>query len=332
MQTGMSRRHRAVAVFEIVTPSLLFHTQLRQLQETLPAVLDGSETGIHDARIATRRIRELLPLVADEGRLGGTDAIRHRFRRLGRSLGRVRDADARVALLASLERRIPSAAPTLVLLRQEREHGRLKRMRKLIKRLERVDALRMVRTLESRNTSWPYLSAIRARKWRGDLRSIIGVRARAAEAAIDRATGVYFPNRTHATRIAIKRLRYAMEISHETGSVDLAAAIRELKKAQDILGDLHDRQDLLDHLARDASGAAPDLPEAGAQVALVQQVLDAEIRHLHCRYIDRRNRLVDVCHEARAVRSPIVPAPAAALAAAVALSSGAIVARRALKR
>ena len=320
-------------MFEIVTPSLLFHTQLQRLEQTLPAVLDGDATGIHDARIATRRLRELLPLVADERRWNGADEVHQRLRRLGRSLGRVRDADTRITLLTSLERRIPSAAPTLVLLRQQREHKRLKRMRKLIKRLERLEALRMVRGLAQRETSWPYLqSPIRARKWRSDLRDVLDTRARAAQSAIDHATGVYFPNRAHSTRIAIKRLRYALEILHETGADDLGPDIRELKKAQDLLGDLHDRQDLSDDLGRDASDANGHPTDTKDQIALVRQVLDAEVRHLHCRYIDRRQRLMEICGRARSVRVQLMPSSATAIATALAVSSGVIAARRALRR
>ena len=85
--------------------------------------------------------------------------------------------------------------------------------------------------------------------WHRDLRYTVRERARAATEAIDYATGVYFPDRAHAARIAIKKLRYAMEIAHETGAGDRNGAIRELKKAQDLLGDLHDREELLNNLA-----------------------------------------------------------------------------------
>jgi CHAD domain-containing protein len=91
------------------------------LCDTLPGVLDGKEGSIHDARIATRRIRELLPLLADAKRRKALDDVYSRFKRLGRSLGRVRDADVRVTLLATLETRMPHAAPALVVLRQQRE-------------------------------------------------------------------------------------------------------------------------------------------------------------------------------------------------------------------
>ena len=101
-------------MFEFVTPPRLFRTQIHTLRQTLPGVLDGLDSSIHDARIATRRIREVLPLLGDRKRRKHIADLYSRFKRLGKSLGRVRDVDVSVALLASLETRMPHAAPSLV--------------------------------------------------------------------------------------------------------------------------------------------------------------------------------------------------------------------------
>jgi CHAD domain-containing protein len=318
-------------VFGIVTPSTLFHTQLEALARCFPAVFEGDPSGIHNARIATRRIRELLPLIAHERRSGHPNSdLENCFKRMGRSFGRVRDTDVRVALLASLERRIPHAAPTLVIVRQQRERERLKRVRKLIKRLERLEAPRIVASLVYRRA--PLRAAMFGARgpWRRDLRTLMVARARATGEAIERATGIYFPNRTHATRIAIKRLRYAMEIANEIGHADLTAPIRDLKKSQDILGELHDREDLNVHLEAEASAATAtenvDIPHVG----LVRQVLEAEIRHLHGRYLDRRETLRVIAHAAaeESVASTTRSASVLALGA-LAVSSSVYVANRA---
>ena len=80
--------------------------------------------------------------------------LHSRFKRLGRSLGRVRDADVRLALLASLETRMPHAAPALVVLRQQREQERLELLRKLVKRLERLEAVRLIEMLDEHRFSF----------------------------------------------------------------------------------------------------------------------------------------------------------------------------------
>ena len=311
-------------MFEFVTPHSLFRTQIHTLRTALPGVLDGLETHIHEARIATRRIREVLPLLGDPKRKH-IDDLRSRFKRMGRSLGRVRDADARIALLASLEIRMPHAAPSLVVLRQQREQERLDVVRKLIKRLERLEAIRLIEMLDDHlSFSGSFSRIARAGKtWRRDLRYTVTERARAATEAINHATGVYFPNRAHEARIAIKKLRYAMEIAHETRAGDRSAAIRELKKAQDLLGELHDRQELIDNLTAPTllETASIDQPEHGGQVALLKQVIDAECRDLHGRYLERRSRMLDICFAEVNVASRMWPR-ALLTTGAVAVSTG----------
>ena len=308
-------------MFEFVTPHGLFRTQIPTLRENLPGVLDGVEASIHDGRIATRRIRELLPLLGDPKRRKPIEDLGSRFKRLGRSLGRVRDADVRVALLASLETRMPHAAPALVVLRQQREQERLTLLRKLIKRLERLEAVRMIEMLDDHRLSLagPVAWAIRSgATWKRDLGYTVRERAAATTEAIDHATGVYFPNRVHGARIAIKKMRYAMEIAHEVGGGDRNAAIRELKKAQDLLGDLHDRQELIDNLIETCP---PDQPDAASQVSLLKQVIEAENRDLHTRYLARRGAILEICSaERRHLRR--LPSRSLVAAGALAISSG----------
>ena len=142
-------------------------------------------------------------------------------------------------------------------------------------------------------------------------------RAAGARNAIVHATGVYFPKRAHKARIAIKKFRYASEIAASTAVWNAREIIRELKKAQDLLGRIHDRQQLLDGLpANDDS-----YPERSdrEQIELVAQVVEAEAHNLHGRYLSRRQGLLDAAYAAeRAVapaRLPLWTAAAGALAA-----------------
>ena len=111
-------------MLQIATPLALFQQQIGILRTHLPGVLDGRPDSIHGARIATRRIREVLPLTHEWQRRDIADDLFVRFKRMGRSLGRVRDADVRIELLRHLESRISSAAPSLVLMRQRQERAR----------------------------------------------------------------------------------------------------------------------------------------------------------------------------------------------------------------
>jgi CHAD domain-containing protein len=272
-------------------PLSLLGEQIRTLESHLSAVRDGDPEGVHQARVVTRRIRELLPLTA-AGR--GGDALAEEFRCVGRSLGAVRDADVQAALLRSHEARIPGAAPTLVLLRQQQERRRLTLMRALIKEFERLEIDRLLQSVFDGAAGTMRRAAA---SWDRRLRRAVTDRAAGAREAILHATGVYFPKRTHRARIAIKKFRYATEIAAATGLWNPRDILRELKKGQELLGRLHDRQELIDRLP-DGDAAAPAGMEP-AQLRLAAQVVEAEAHDLHCRYLARRQRLLDAANAAQ---------------------------------
>jgi CHAD domain-containing protein len=66
---------------------------------------------VHDARVATRRVCELLSLMTYPPR--AFEDLTRRVRCIGRALGRVRDSDVLVEFLASLETRVPHSARCL---------------------------------------------------------------------------------------------------------------------------------------------------------------------------------------------------------------------------
>ena len=158
------------------------------------------------------------------------------------------------------------------------------------------------------------------RPWREQLRRSIDARATAAADAITHATGVYFPKRVHAARIEIKKLRYATEIAVETGVIGDLASLRTLKKSQDLLGDLHDRQALIDELREAAAGDSRIDP---THIVLVEQVVAADIADRHARFLERR---AQIHAAAEAIRAELWrPAPAvraAAVAGAIAVITG----------
>ena len=314
-----------------VTPHSLLQQQVCSLQNNTPAVLDGGVDGVHAARIATRRIRALLPLTGEWHRPDVVDGLYQRFRAIGRALGRVRDADVRILLLQHLEPRIPSAASALAGVRQQQERRRIELMRKLIKQIERNGLFELMReAIPGRRVSTGWRTGS-GRRWQQQLRSILSERAETAIDAIRHATGVYFPHRAHSARIAIKKLRYVLEIAEATRTFRTTEAIADLKKAQDILGDLHDRQVLLGKLA----DAVPLSDGAGSveQIGLVARVVEADMYDLHARYLARRSRVLAVADGARRLKSDRrVPTPLIIAAGAIAVSSGLVVAQSSWRR
>ena len=295
------------------TPISMLRSQAATLSDTLPRLYDGQIDAVHAARVSSRRIREVLALTCDWYRQDAIDDLERTLRRIGKSLGRVRDADARRALLAYLETRIPPAAASLAALDRQQERDRLRLVRKAIKRFERLDIPRVLGAIADGRTGGRRPFASIAGRWRDQLRSVMAERAAAARESVHHATGVYFPNRIHATRIAVKKLRYVFEIACAAGAGPaMHESLRHLKKTQDVLGDLHDRQVLMDDLPKKSE---PDVAVDPDHIALVEQFVEAECRDLHARFLRRRPELLDICsrvepaHERRGV--PVAPAAAA---------------------
>jgi CHAD domain-containing protein len=63
--------------------------------DQLPGIRDGRPDSVHDARVACRRLRELLPLL-DDTRAAEAKPV---LVAAGNQLGRVRDLDVMIALL-----------------------------------------------------------------------------------------------------------------------------------------------------------------------------------------------------------------------------------------
>jgi CHAD domain-containing protein len=294
--------------------SLLDH-QVSTLRARLEGVYDGGADAVHDARVATRRIRELLALVpVVPGREGGEDTAKG-LKGIGRALGRVRDIDVQLTLITGLQDHTAQAAPALVIVRQDYESERLAKTRKLIKTLERLEVDRLLEAVAANHPAG-LRKRLTSNGWRHQLDRLVAERARNAAAALVHATGVYFPKRAHMARIAVKQLRYAAEIAEATGLTAVQPALKALRKGQEILGDLHDRQALADTLQHYAKHDAVK----AAHVELAGQVLEREVMQLHAAYLARRAALRNACAEvehaaSRAWRAtPVLVAGTAALA------------------
>jgi CHAD domain-containing protein len=268
------------------TPFQLAHIQGQTFSASLPRLLDGEIDAVHDARIAVRRVRELLPVMYGRRRQEQLGQLTRQFRKIGRTLGRVRDADIRLSLLGYLHARISEAVP-LGAAQRDAERARAKRMRKLVKRFERMDVAPFLDAFLQHTSRRVTLDGV---GWRWRLKSTLGLRATLAAAAIEQAAAVYFPNRLHRARVATKRLRYLLEAGEATGEVQVDGGMKPLRRTQSLLGDIHDRQILLDTLPAGLGDGA-----SATHVDVVRQLIEAECRDLHARYLERRERLIEVC-------------------------------------
>ena len=123
-------------------------------------------------------------------------------------------------------------------------------------------------------------------------------------AAIAEAGAVYLPERLHAVRIAVKKLRYASSSRPKLAGASSDAELQALKRGQELLGRMHDLQVLIDRVRAGAGVAgAADVTVWRELDALVVSLED-DCRRLHARYMrardDRSRRSRDTAQRAAA--------------------------------
>jgi CHAD domain-containing protein len=258
-------------------------------------------------------VRELLPLCLPEASKGG-DEFRGTVKDVGRGLGRVRDLDIEIALLEQLEQRVPRAGSLFALRRHAAAAKRQRRLRKLLKRLP--DRLSPQATFLLRRSPRQVLhDRVWPAAWRTTLRDQLQSRREEAEGALVRAGGVYFPNRLHEARIAVKKLRYSAELAIATGVGAVhPKAIRRFRKAQDALGEIHDWQLLLSGIEE-----APSADGDGGETVVM--LLRADIAAKHRRFLERRDDLVAACQSIDSHRPVLTPARTMPAATALAVTA-----------
>jgi CHAD domain-containing protein len=271
----------------------LLRQRLVSLLKFMPAAQAGDETSVHQARVASRRLREALPVLgarADEQQL---DRVQKRVRRITRALGPVRELDVTLLLLAELEGK--EAAPLRAIERvrtavlEERRKRRTEmldeitpsRLDKLTRRLVRVAA--------------PEARARVTRNAKEEAAAQAALRARNLKAAIERAGGIYLPDRLHRVRVEAKKLRYALEIQRELTKARAIAGLARLRNEQDMLGRMHDLEILIDKARGVQSTLHPRDRRGMAELNTLIRVLEEECREGHAAYMRGRPALLELC-------------------------------------
>jgi CHAD domain-containing protein len=246
--------------------------------------------------VASRRLRELLPVLQLEGELA--DRLGRRLRRVTRTLAPVRDLDVLLELIGRLRasRRYERDALVRVTaeLATQRETAmtkvRAKRaagdLRWIGAKLEKISR-RLVELPGGRQTT---------RGWRWAVDARVGRRATAVRSALDVAGAVYLPDRVHAVRIAVKKLRYAVELQGEVSTdPGWRESLATLKRTQALLGRLNDRQVLLDRVRQIQASLSPPTIEGWRCLDTLVGALEQDCRRLHARYLRDAPALAAVC-------------------------------------
>jgi len=256
--------------------------QVRRFARAIARARRGDVTGVHQARVASRRIREMLPLIG--GAPGEPANARRRLRRTRRdirriasALGAVRELDVTRGLLTDEAERYAWGAAAAARLRLALDAERGARHGEFIEALREAGSGALLRDLRRAVAGITGDADALGQKLDDRRRK----RAAALALAIRELGTLYVPDRLHAVRLAGKKLRYSLEAEGAVRRTAVARDIRTLTALQEHLGRLHDLQVLQDHLRAGARGAdAAELRRMGAD-------LERECRALHARAVKR---------------------------------------------
>ena len=271
---------------------LIIRQRVAALSRTLPGAQKGDVHAVHQARVATRRIREALPLVA-RGRAG--KSLKKSVRKLTRALGPVRELDVALMNLDQLRNSGDVSEAAIARLRQLITEERQRLGAEMVRLISHYNLPRFQKKAIDAAARGPQMSGTRDPRRIAAAFSRAARRAEGLRAAMENAAGIYLPDRLHQVRIAVKKLRYALEIAQDLSASRATVRIRTLKRVQDLLGRMHDLEMLIARTrAIQGRSGAPSLTLSADFDRLVRR-LENECRRLHVRYMNERKSLLRIC-------------------------------------
>jgi CHAD domain-containing protein len=238
--------------------------------------------------------------------------LNRRLRRVTIRLGAVRELDVLHVLVDELHvarrARSGSIGRVGVAIAKDRDDARKRLrdqlpvddLRRIVRKLEKL-----VSSLADEEERAPRRSAGGRSAWRWALEARVAKRAARLHAAVDAAGAVYLPERLHEVRIAVKKLRYAVELASDAVGVDRAADLRPLKRGQEILGRMRDLQRLIDRVREVQAALAPPNLAVWRDLDLLVASLDDECRRLHARYMGGRGAMLVLCERLGRARAGV---------------------------
>ncbi|MBK8914752.1 MAG: CHAD domain-containing protein [Phycisphaerales bacterium] len=225
----------------------------RGLSESVPAALDSDAEAIHNLRVSSRRLRAVLTVFGGYLRTGRAKRVGKALRKVTRGAGGAREWDVHGEALARQhaastregERAAIEHMLELVDARRAHEHARMAR------RLAKIDFGRLgrdVRWLAEHLVSAAAGPALPEAAW-GVLEPLL----RDAFCGMPRLRERERADEMHALRIAVKRLRYAIELLEPAFADGHARLLARCKQLQDVLGRHHDLVMLDELLSRTLS-------------------------------------------------------------------------------
>ncbi len=226
----------------------LLRERIGRLHRQLPKALAGDEEPLHQMRVAARRLRVALPLVAQKPAGKRVRRACRLLRALTRGGGSSRDLDVITALFEERVREASSAELRLLL--RDLRAARARSRRRLAGDLLDLDIARLRRDLEAilSRRGEPVFTVF------GRLRDAAAAERSAILESLDAIGDAFDPPALHRVRIRFRRLRYTAEVvdALRGRESDAPALFRQVQEA---IGRLHDAWVLSGWLFRKAERA-----------------------------------------------------------------------------
>jgi len=283
----------------VVAIRLVVITRLAELSALRGKALAWSDPeGVHDMRVASRRLRSALRDFMPYLRKRRISASLQRIRAMADALGKVRDQDVAIIALEKLAAKAPlEVSPGIQMLADSRRTRRDEARAELNAILDQ-DHLVQLRS----DFLTDFEAAITPPQGRGRLRQGANLAGNVSYRDVARATilerlkefeklsdSLYHPLKAkplHKMRIAAKRLRYALELFDQCWGQPILFFAKKVAALQSSLGELHDCDvwivDFGDNLAKPAKqtvvGAVATPPEV-ASVWLLAHFVRLRTKH-----------------------------------------------------
>jgi len=271
---------------------VLLRQRLETLIEAMPAAQTGDVRSVHQARVATRRLRAALPVLRKSLDAHAIERAQLRVRRMTRALGPVRELDVSLMHLDEFANRRVASPRAINRVRQAMTGERLEKRRAMLSAITPGKVERLRRELTHVGAGPQVGGRPGAIK---DAVRRVERRAEQLARAIEEAGSLYVPQRLHAVRIAAKKLRYAMEIERELKRSRVTARIRQLKTLQDLLGRLHDLYVLAEQARAVQTQVAATDRRLAADIDELIAAIDEDARKEHATFMRRREGILKLC-------------------------------------
>lgn len=271
---------------------VLLKQRLTTMLDAIPAAQAGDTRSVHQARVATRRLREALPVLRATVNRPALSRVQRQVRKMTRALGPVRELDVSLQHLDELARRDLVSPRALNRMRTALARERASRRREMLTAIT-PGKLERLRQRLGQVSSGP--EATHKAATLDEAKRQVGKRARRLAAAIDHAGGLYLADRLHAVRVAAKKLRYALELERELKRGRGTARITQLKRLQDLLGRMHDFEILIERTRHVQTEHAARDRQLTLELDTLIRTLEGECRRDHALYMRRRPSILKLC-------------------------------------